>query len=197
MSATVFPWAAIAALLVSTCAELANDEPDRALDTYLHHESNSFIAPDLQARIVLRATRTRETGSDRRWANDGTETNIVWTIVTVQVLVENDRDLDDKNAIVFLENLRARLRRSRVLEAFDSVGASIVNVGDSTFSQASHEGRELDVLAFDLELSCVLNDTDVTTAGNWVEKITLSGQIQGGVTPLAFGATPDSEVEIS
>jgi hypothetical protein len=188
-------WASIAPVLLSLCSIQSNDEQ---IDTFEHADSNVYVSPETQARIVLRVTSSRELGTDRRWADDGTETNISWTVVRVQILCESDQDVPEQNAQAYLENVRLRLRRSRSLEQLDAVQASLLTVGEIVASSGvDEEGRSVDAKAFDLELSCVLVDTDPETVGSWIETIGLAGQISGGVTPLAFGADPVTEVEIA
>lgn len=194
----IFGWNAIAAVLVSLAGLHADSDSSEPIAAYQPEGSNVFVSPVTQSRIVFRVVSSTELGTDRRYSNEAEETNISWTRVRVQILCESDRNLEGLNAQEYLENLRLRLRRWTALEALDRVKASLLTVGDILPSSGGADGRELDVRAFDVDLSCVLSDTDRSTLGRWVRSIGLAGGVvsdSGETRP--FGETQETPVEIT
>jgi len=186
VSAHVFRWAEIAPVLVNLIGALAfGEEPSPHAQPY---RSNTYVNPYTQARLVVRCVGSREIMSDERVREDGVEQNLSWVVVSVQVLCESDTELDDQQAILWLENARVRLGRNSSVEALDVVDVAIQDVSDVTQAQFSYAGRELDVKSFTISLSCALLDEDLSTVGQWIESVGMSGQIGAPPVP-AFAET--------
>lgn len=158
---------ALKAIIVSVTSLAAvtwEDQPDE------------YVPPDSRAIIKLNIGVPQDTGDEiRPFYSTGLiqDTIVTWSKFTLKVKCESYDQTDGKTAVYYLAQIRNRLSRRGVLDAFTTTKCALIANTPITDLGDYADDRKRSVATFDIRLALVTQELDPATYPN-VETVSVT-----------------------